>query len=189
MATGLDPDAFLHCLTRFISRRGRPALIVSDNGTNFVGAANQLDDIVLDNYKLGKVLAEQEIRWIFNPPAGSHFGGIFEALIKSAKRAINIVIEKERISDEEMETIFVRVEGFLNSRPLTVQTDDSKEDQPLTPNYFLIGRYQNEKSEELEMNGRRSLLVRWRQVQLWTAHIWRRWLTELVPMWAGRAKW
>jgi len=189
MAVGLDTDAFLKCLTRFMSRRGKPGLIVSDNGTNFVGATTQVENVVVDNYKLARVLAKQEIRWIFNPPAGSHFGGVFEALIKSAKRAINIVLTREKISDEELETVFIRVEGFLNSRPLTVQTDDSKEDQPLTPNDFLLGRFREGNQEDITTTSRRSLLIRWRQVQLWTDHIWRRWLTELVPMWAGRPRW
>ena len=136
-----------------------------------------------------KIAAEQDIKWLFNPPAGSHFGGIFEALVKSAKRAIYIILKNERISDEELETVFVRVEGFLNSRPLTVQTDDTKEDEPLTPNHFLQGSWKDENYEELAIVGRKSLLIRWRQIQSWTTHIWNRWRTELVPMWAGRNKW
>ena len=113
---------------------------------------------------------------------------MFEALIKSAKRAISIVLGKEKISDEEIETVFVRVEAFLNSRPLPVQTDDSKEDLPLTPNDFLLGRCNKEKDGEMTPFGRRSLQIRWRQVQAWSKHIWRRWLLELVPIRAGRAK-
>ena len=189
MATGLDTDSFVRCLARFISRRGKPAIIISDNGTNFVGTTSSIENVLVDNYKLQKIAAEQEIKWIFNPPAGSHFGGVFEALIKSAKRAISIILRNERITDEELETIFVRVESFLNSRPLTVQSDDSKEDTPITPNHFLLGNWKEGSLEELAVVGRKSLLVRWRQVQDWTAHIWRRWLTELVPMWAGRNRW
>ena len=38
MAFGLDADSFLRCLTRMASRRGYPNEIISDHGTNFVGA-------------------------------------------------------------------------------------------------------------------------------------------------------
>lgn len=38
----LESDAFLGCLHRFISRRGRCLNIYSDNGNNFVGANMQL---------------------------------------------------------------------------------------------------------------------------------------------------
>ena len=110
-------------------------------------------------------------------------------MIKSAKRAIYTVLKNEKITDEELQTVFVRVEGFMNSRPLTVQSDDTKEEDPLTPNHFLQGRWKETNIEELTVGGRKSLLIRWRQVQQWTTHIWHRWLTELVPMWAGREKW
>ena len=35
----LEADACLAAMTRFIARRGKPNIILSDNGTNFVGAA------------------------------------------------------------------------------------------------------------------------------------------------------
>ena len=36
----LSADAFINCLSRFISRRGHPQLVRSDNGTNLVIARN-----------------------------------------------------------------------------------------------------------------------------------------------------
>ena len=39
VVTDLSSQSFLKCLTRFISRRGLPSRIVSDNGTTFKGAA------------------------------------------------------------------------------------------------------------------------------------------------------
>ena len=41
----LSRDAFLAALKRFISRRGKPQDIYSDNGRNFVGARSYFDDI------------------------------------------------------------------------------------------------------------------------------------------------
>ena len=40
----LDTDSCLVAINRFIARRGKPATIISDNGTNFVGSARELKD-------------------------------------------------------------------------------------------------------------------------------------------------
>lgn len=44
--SNLTTDTFLACLRRFVARRGRPTLMWSDNGTNFVGASRQLTDLL-----------------------------------------------------------------------------------------------------------------------------------------------
>ena len=41
----LTSEAFLACLRRFISRRGKPTLLWSDHGTNFVGAKRILQEL------------------------------------------------------------------------------------------------------------------------------------------------
>ena len=57
---------FLVALRRFIARRGRPTVIFTDNGTNFVGAQSDLKELnwvtILD-YSTAK-----RIVWNFNPP-------------------------------------------------------------------------------------------------------------------------
>lgn len=45
LVTSLTTEEFLQGLRRFIARRGRPSVIYSDNGTNFVGASNLLKKI------------------------------------------------------------------------------------------------------------------------------------------------
>jgi hypothetical protein len=190
MAYGLDTDAFIRALLRFIARRGKPKMILSDNGTNFVGASAELSEVVIDGYKVKKVLAENEIRWVFNPPYGSHFGGVFEALIKSAKKAINAILKNAEVNDEELSTIIVKAEEMLNSRPLTVQVIDGKEVDVLTPNHFLRSRW----CEDYETNGilvdeRVKMSRRWRYVLELRSHIWKRWMKELVPVWGTRGKW
>ncbi len=42
VAVSLETDSFIQALRRFISRRGPPELIFSDNGTNFKGVHKEL---------------------------------------------------------------------------------------------------------------------------------------------------
>ncbi|XP_038121232.1 uncharacterized protein LOC6053509 [Culex quinquefasciatus] len=91
LVTDLSTDRFNQALRRFIGRRGLPAEIFSDNGTNFVGARNQLQNLFEllrskdHSEKVSKECADQGIQWHFNPPGAPHFGGLWEAAVRSAK--------------------------------------------------------------------------------------------------------
>ena len=45
VVSDLTTDAFLSCLRHFIARRGKPKTIMSDHGTNFVGADRELKNL------------------------------------------------------------------------------------------------------------------------------------------------
>ena len=84
-------------------RRGWPQQKLSDNGTNFVGASNELENLVsaIDQDKVQRVTSNKGVMWKWNPPDGPHFGGVFESMIKSAKRAIAAVLGDAEVNDEE----------------------------------------------------------------------------------------
>jgi hypothetical protein len=103
MALALDTESFLNAFTRFTSRRGVSSEVTSDNGTNFVGAANELRNWVekLDPDHIQQKTNHlfNKVKWHFNPPAAPHFGGVHEAMIKSEKRAIYTVLGNSDIRD------------------------------------------------------------------------------------------
>ena len=126
VAFGLDTDSFLNAFTRFTSRRGVPTEMVSDCGTNFVGAVSELKELVsqLDQDRIQQITAYRGVKWNFNPPGAPHFGGIHEAMIKSAKKAIYGILGTSDVTDEELITVVVGAESLLSSRPLTYQSAD-----------------------------------------------------------------
>uniref|UniRef100_A0A2S2QM19 Integrase zinc-binding domain-containing protein n=1 Tax=Sipha flava TaxID=143950 RepID=A0A2S2QM19_9HEMI len=78
------------------------------------------------------------------PQAAPHFGGLWEAAIKSAKTHLKRVIGTQILTMEEMMTLTVSIEGILNSRPLTTLSikkiySSSNDSTSLTPGNFLIG--------------------------------------------------
>ena len=142
MAWRLVTDAFVNAFTRFISRRGVLKDVFSDNGTNFVGAVNELKSLVseLDEVKIKGKTSSQSVRWLFNPPTAPHFGGINEIMVKAVKKAIYAAVGNANVTDEELMTVFTGAESLLNSRPLTYQSSDVRDILPLTPNHFFYGQ-------------------------------------------------
>uniref|UniRef100_A0A6V7JH80 Integrase catalytic domain-containing protein n=1 Tax=Bracon brevicornis TaxID=1563983 RepID=A0A6V7JH80_9HYME len=84
-------------------------------------------------------LAENNITWSFIPPRPAHFGGLWEAAVKSMKRHLAIVTQGKVLTFEEYNTLLTNVEAVLNCRPLTPLTNDPNDLSVLTPPYFLIG--------------------------------------------------
>jgi hypothetical protein len=192
MAYGLDTDSFLNALYRFANRRGWPDQFTSDNGRNFVGASRELGELVaqLSQDKITKSTTSYSVKWNFNPPAAPHFGGVFEIMIKAAKRAVYAILGSADVTDEELSTAFIGAEALLNSRPLTYQSANPQDITPLTPSHFLHGELGRsaapvpEPAENLNHVRRR-----WRRVQELIRHFWHRWLQEWIPSLGSRKKW
>ena len=191
MATSLETDAFLNAFMRMTARKGWPTKMLSDNGTNFVGVEKEIRELIseLDHDQLQRMTSSHGVTWHWNPPQGPHFGGVFESMIKSAKRAIYAVLKDADINDEELETTFIGVESLMDSRPLTTVSDDPNDEPVLTPNHFLIdqmgGDFVPESVDSTAFSPRR----RWRRVQELTRHVWGRWMKEYLPHIGSRQKW
>ena len=112
VAQSLDTESCLAAVTRFIARRGYPNTIISDNGTNFVGAANELKAFMneWDTAKIESDLAQKKIVWKFNPPGAPHFGGIWERLVQnckmpqSCKMVMIAILNNRSLTDEVLST-------------------------------------------------------------------------------------
>ncbi|XP_071086517.1 uncharacterized protein [Haliotis cracherodii] len=190
MAFGLDTDSFLNALFRMAHRRGMPKEVISDNGTNFVGAAKELKQLFsgLNSDVMKSSLANKSVKWLFNPPHAPYFGGVFESSVKSAKRAIYAILSSGDVSDEELMTAFTGAEALLNSRPLTYQSAHPRDDVPLTPNHFLHGQVGGDFAPKLDSTSF-SPKKRWRRAQELIRHVWKRWMKEWLPTLNIRKKW
>ncbi|XP_075264654.1 uncharacterized protein LOC142356738, partial [Convolutriloba macropyga] len=113
----LSTDSLLMTIRRFVSRRGYPDLIVSDNGKNFIGA-NQAMKLKFrriykpDNEYIRLQLAQQNIQWTFNPYLAPHFGGVWERPIQTAKRTLLIVLGSRKLTLSVFQTVVAEAEDF-----------------------------------------------------------------------------
>ena len=192
----LTSEAFIAALRRFVARRGTPTLIWSDNGTNFVGANRELKEIY-------EFLSQQEvsgsitdvcsglgIEWRFIPEHSPHFGGLWEAAVKSTKTHLRRVVGDVKLTFEELSTILAQVEACLNSRPLvSVNVPDEDGIEVLTPGHFLIGRPLCALPDPSSSYRSVSLLKRWDLCQNLIRHFWQRWSSEYLTSLNKFNKW
>ena len=116
LASALDTDAFLLALRRFIGRRGKPRVIWSDRGTNFVGGERELREAIeaWNQVQIVNQISQNHIEWKWNPPGASHMGGVWERLVASVKRALRVVLGNQCVAEDVLHTALVEVEYMLN---------------------------------------------------------------------------
>ena len=121
IANSLDTDSFINALRRFIARRGSPQEIRSDNRSNFKGGERELRKAMQEwnQHQVHEFLLQHNVNWIFNPPYASHFGGIWERLIRSIRHVLKALLKVQILNDESLRTLMCEVESVINARPLT----------------------------------------------------------------------
>ena len=72
LAVDCSTMEFLQVLRRFFAIRGTPAVMISDNGTQFVGAEKKLKEMVKGwkSDELREFCAEKGMKWRFTTPKG-----------------------------------------------------------------------------------------------------------------------
>jgi hypothetical protein len=195
LVSDLTTDAFLATLIRFIARRGIVTDLFSDNGTNFVGANNELHNleqlfkIQINGEKIVNTLANDQITWHFIPPRAPHFGGLWEASVKSLKNHLKRVIGDAHLTFEAFSTVLTQIEAILNSRPLTPMSNDPNDLSCLTAGHFLIGdsmtSFPHPNLQEVPSNR----LTQWQRIEQLRQHFWTRWSKEYISLLQQRSKW
>ncbi|XP_048262528.1 uncharacterized protein LOC125385266 [Bombus terrestris] len=195
LVTDLTSEAFIAARRRFIARRGFCVTIYSDNGANFVGANNELRELrnllQSDDHKVKvqSFLADRRIEWHFIPPNSPHFGGLWEAAVKSFKRHLRRVAGNELLTFENLNTLIIEIESIFDSRPLTPISSDPNDLLVLTPDHFLIGDALTSFRERDFRDTPSNRLSSWQHIQRVKQHFWRRWHREYLNELNIRNKW
>ena len=198
VSNSLTTNSFLNAYRRFVGRRGPVRQLRSDQGTNFIGAMNELQQAVteLDHERIREELLSNNCDWVeFKPnvPHASHMGGVWERQIRSVRNVLASLLESHgtQLDDESLRTFMVEAEAIVNCRPLAVNTiNSSQSPEPLTPNHLLTM-----KSKEVMpppgdfQRADLYLSKRWRRVQYLANEFWNRWKKEFLQSLQPRQKW
>ena len=137
----MSTDQFLLCLRRFISRRGIPHQIISDNATQFKLAKKVLSKAhqqsVNECEEVNNYLSKQGIQWRLIVELAPWMGGFYERLVGLTKRALRKAVGKTCLTENQLITILTEIEAVVNSRPLVYVDDDINSIHVLTPSDFL----------------------------------------------------
>ncbi|XP_077260903.1 uncharacterized protein LOC143896764 [Temnothorax americanus] len=139
--------------------------------------------------ELASILAKDGTKWIFNPPSAPHFGGKWEAAVKSTKFHLTRVIGDTLLTYEELNTVIIQIEAVLNSRPLCPLSDDPSDYTALTPGHFLIGESLTTIPEPELSSEPETRLNRWQLLRKKIDCFWKRWSVECLQRYLAVSKW
>ncbi|XP_070171477.1 uncharacterized protein [Polyergus mexicanus] len=163
-----------------------------DNGTSFVGADKELQiayqSAIRDPNFLNKTACDN-VTWNFIPPSAPHFGGMWEAGVRSVKHHLRRVLGEHTLTFEEFTTLLCKIEACLNSRPLAPLSDSLDEFDSLTPGHFLIGQALTVPPEPSLVSLTENRLSRWQLIRHVSERFWKIWACDYVNTLQQRHKW
>jgi hypothetical protein len=144
LTVNMGTDNVINALVRFCAIRGTPNSIRTDNAPQFHKADKDVCDWialvdwdkVVEKTGIGFCNKTPGINWFFNPPFAPHFGGVFEIVVKAAKRAMTTVAGSAELTEEEFRTLVYVCADKLNDRPIGIR-GDVEDLVTLKPNDFL----------------------------------------------------
>lgn len=190
IASDLSTDSCLVCIRNLCNLRGVPARIRCDNGTNFVGARNELlrDGGFLDPDIMQREMSVRGIEWVFNCPSNPEAGGAWERLVQSVKRVLAVTLKEQAPRVETLRALLLEAANLLNSRPLTHLPVDPDDDEPITPNHFLIGGANAATAPDTSDGSSIHTRRQWKLCKGLARRFWDQWIRDYLPELTRRSK-
>ena len=106
----MSASSFLDSFVQFRARRPGVRKLFSDNGSNFVAADKEMRrEVEAWNAATTEELQLQGVEWSFTPPASPHRGGVWERLVRSAKKHLAFLLHEENVHIETFTTVLAKV--------------------------------------------------------------------------------
>ena len=166
------------------------------NGKNFIGARNDIikvqEILALEknSTSIGSFISQEMIKWEMAPPRSPHFGGLWEAAVKSMKRHLRRTVGVQILSFEELNnTLVIQIEAILNSRLLSAMFSDSNDLQPITPAHFLLGQSAKDLPTARQFNDKVYLGQGFKLLEGSKRKYWKAWYLDYLVTLQIRKRW
>ncbi|EGT58285.1 hypothetical protein CAEBREN_32653 [Caenorhabditis brenneri] len=157
LVRNLSTDELLLALSRFMSRRGYPKTITSDNAATFKLTGKilstcsekepdylaELESDKIENQRdlikkklldeLQREMTKRGVKWIFNTALSPWQGGFFERIVGITKKALKHTFSNPKYITKDLETIMIECESLINRRPLTYVDEENDDYTCLRP--------------------------------------------------------
>ena len=190
VATEYNTDAFLLVLRRFISVRGCPMKMWSDQGSQ-IAAADKESKEAVDNWDRKSIVefgAKHQIDWEFCSPDAPWQNGAVEALIKSVKRCLKVAVGKQVLTFSEIQTLLFEVANLVNERPIGRHPTSVEDGAYLSPNDLLLGRASSKISSG-PFSTTTNKYIRHAFIQKLVDAFWKKWNQDYFPSLTVHQKW
>lgn len=196
----LESIRVLEAIVVFWTAYGPIKKIVSDNGTNFRGAAN----LLREEYENSKIFLQQQatalqpklselygLEWEFISAYAPWFGGMYERLIQEVKRSLYDTLNNRKLQKVELNIAIHETAHRMNCRPLVENSIDAADEEILTPHHLVKNRSGwpllagIHKNKYVQVNDR-SL---YRRGRILADEIMRKFVSYHLPTLTKRTKW
>ena len=123
VVTDMTTQTFLQAFRRFVGRCSLPSQMISDNGSTFLAAAEDIQRLLKDP-SINNYMANRSVQWTFIPKRAPWFGGFYERLIGMTKNVLKKTLGRSLVTLNELNTLVVEVEAVINDRPITYVPSD-----------------------------------------------------------------
>ena len=169
VVTSLDEEETALAIRRFQAIRGPIKEVYNDNGRAFVALQRSWKD---------------QLTWKTIPVRSPWWGGFWERVIGTVKRALKATLSHTHLNLSELQTIVEECAERVNRRPLT--SDDGDSEEPLTPAHFLYGCAPPPLlGQTVTFNSGETLGRRWKHRLNVLSRLWERWRTEYLATLRG----
>ncbi|XP_028405249.1 uncharacterized protein LOC114527754 [Dendronephthya gigantea] len=190
LAVDASAMELMQVLRRFFSYRGYPKLLLSDNGTQMVGASNELHAMIKgwDAKQLKEFCADRSIKWQFTTPLAPHQNGCTEAMVKTVKTALKKAIGDTVLAPFELYTVLLEIANLVNQRPIGRIPTDPDDGRFLCPNDILLGRATSTVPQG-PFRQTKNPRHRFEFCQRIVEAFWKKWSRDVLPQLTPRKKW